>query len=215
VTLVLIAMQKIASSSVAAIRTALRKRLATLEGELKHYEAEDGSRLDAEALADEDDDLLAAWDRWSWESRFKLMADELPHLRALLDRATAIDEESKVRRIAEIIDDRYADRSVLLFTEYKATQALMVSMLMAGFGEDLVGFINGEDRLSGVRLPSGNETVLTGRREATADAFNAGRLRFLAAIAIRETAASGRGDAVAGEPGNREQARVETAVNTP
>ena len=90
------------------------------------------------------------------------MEDELPHLKALLEAAEAIGDESKILRIGEIIDTAYPDRSVLLFTEYKATQALVVSTLMARFGEDAVGFINGDDRLPGVCPPSGKEVVLTG-----------------------------------------------------
>ncbi len=179
VALVLIAMQKIASSSVAAIRAALRKRLATIEGEVQRYQSEANSRIEPEAPRDDDEDLLGAWERWTREAKFKLMSDELPHLRELLVSADAIEEESKIRRIAEIIADQYADRSILLFTEYKATQAMMVSTLMAQFGEDCVGFINGDNRLTGVRLPSGRETVLSNARETAAEAFNEGRLRFL------------------------------------
>jgi len=67
----------------------------------------------------------------------------------------------------------------LLFTEYKATQALVVSILMVRFGESAVGFINGDERLVGVRLPSGRKAVLTGSRETAAEAFNQGRIRFL------------------------------------
>ena len=177
VALVLIAMQKIASSSVAAIRAALRKRLANIERDVAKFREEQGSVTRPED--DEDEDLFDALDRWANQEKFQLMEDELPHLKALLDAADAIGDESKILRIGEIIDTAYPDRSVLLFTEYKATQALMVSTLMAHFGEGAVGFINGDDRLPGVRLPSGKEAVLTGSREASAEAFNQGRLRFL------------------------------------
>ncbi len=97
------------------------------------------------------------------------MADELPHLRSLIEAAERIEEESKILRISELIDTRFGNRSILLFTEYKATQAMVVSTLMAHFGEEAVGFINGDDRLVGVRLPSGRETVLSGSRESAAD----------------------------------------------
>lgn len=177
VTLVLIAMQKIASSSVAAIRAALLKRLERIQGEVTRFRQE--QPVPERPEAEDDEDLFDALERWEQEARFKLMEDELPHLRALLEAAEAIGEESKIRRIGEIIDARFAERSVLLFTEYKATQALVVSTLMARFGVEAVGFINGDDRLPGVRLPSGKETTLTGSRETTAEAFNAGRLRFL------------------------------------
>lgn len=177
VALVLIAMQKIASSSVAAIRAALRKRLANIERDVAKFREEQGSVTRPED--DEDEDLFDALERWANQEKFQLMEDELPHLRALLEAADTIGDESKILRIGEIIDTAYPDRSVLLFTEYKATQALMVSTLMAHFGEGAVGFINGDDRLPAVRLPSGKEVVLTGSREASAEAFNQGRLRFL------------------------------------
>ena len=177
VILVLIAMQKIASSSVAAIRAALRRRLHKLKREAAEIRERYGPDI---PLSDEEDpDLLDALNRWMNQSRFLLLEDEIPHLEALLQAAEPIDQESKITRIAEIIDRRYGGRSVLLFTEYKATQALVVSTLMACFGEESVGFINGDNRLKEVRRPSGDEAVLTANREATADAFNQGRIRFL------------------------------------
>ena len=177
VTLVLIAMQKIASSSVAAIRTALRRRLHKLKKEAAELRERYGP--DLPSSDEEDPDLLEALNRWMNQSRFLLVEDEIPHLEALLQAAEPIDQESKITRIAEIIDRHHGDRSILLFTEYKATQALVVSTLMARFGEESVGFINGDDRLEGVCRPSGDEAVLTANREATADAFNQGRIRFL------------------------------------
>ncbi len=177
VNLVLIAMQKIASSSVAAIRSALRKRLANLQNQMTKFNEEQAI---GEVTDDEvEEDVFAAFARWEKEAKFQLMANELPHLQALIDAAELIDQESKVLRLVDLIDSKFNGRSVLLFTEYKATQALVVSTLMARYGEAAVGFINGDDRLVGVRLPSGRETILTGNRETTAEQFNLGQLRFL------------------------------------
>ncbi|WP_419163542.1 DEAD/DEAH box helicase [Candidatus Palauibacter sp.] len=177
VSLVLIAMQKIASSSVAAIRAALQRRLHKLRGEAK--ELRDRNHAEISEGNEEDVDALEALNGWMTRQRFRLIEDELPHLEALLQAAGEIDEESKIKRIGEIIEDEYRDRSILLFTEYKATQALMVSTLMARFGEGSVGFINGDNRLEGIRRPSGEMIVRAEDREATAVAFNEGRLRFL------------------------------------
>ena len=175
VMLVLIAMQKIASSSIAAIRAALRKRLGRIRREVAQWQ--ESATI---ALHDEDDaEVFAALEHWLEQERFQLMQDELPHLEALLAMAEGVGDESKILRIGEIIDQRFKDRSVLLFTEYKATQALMLSTLMARFGEDSVGFINGENRLDGVRLPSGQERTVTSNRERISDRFNQGDLRFL------------------------------------
>ena len=177
VTLVLIAMQKIASSSVAAIRAALKKRLYKLKKEVG--EIQERYTADVPAGGEDDADTYDALIRWMNQERFRLLEDELPYLEALLQAAEQIDEESKIARIGEIIESQFSDRLILLFTEYKATQALMVSTLMARFGESSVGFINGDNRLEGVWRPSGEETVLTSNREMTADAFNQGRIRFL------------------------------------
>ena len=177
VTLVLIAMQKIASSSVAAIRAALRRRLNKLRKELAEFR--DRQAADFSSSDEDDADILDAFDQWMNQTRFRLLEDEIPHLKALLRAAEQIEVESKISRIGEIIESHYSDRSILLFTEYKATQALVVSTLMAQFGETTVGFINGDDRLDGVQRPSGEEVAITANREATTDAFNQGRIRFL------------------------------------
>ena len=55
----------------------------------------------------------------------------------------------------------------------------MISALIAEFGQGSVSFMNGDDRLEGIKLPDGRTTQLAGRREDTCDAFNAGRIRFL------------------------------------
>ena len=177
VTLVLISMQKIASSSVAAIRAALKKRLYKLKKEAT--ELRDRYGPDFSSDDEEDIDMEQALTRWMNQERFQLLEDELPHLESLLEVADKIEVESKIVRISQIIDEQYSGRSILLFTEYKATQALMVSTLMARFGSDSVAFINGANRLEGVRLPSGREIEITVNREVTADAFNRGRIRFL------------------------------------
>ncbi len=177
VTLVLIAMQKIASSSVAAIRAALGRRLNKLKQEVAELRNHHGSDF---PLSDEDDpDVSEAFTRWMNQIRFQLLEDEIPHLEELLRAAEQIAEESKVARIGEIIDGQYSDRSILLFTEYRATQALVVSTLMARFGEGSVGFINGDNCLDGVQGPSGEYVVIKANRETTAEAFNQGRIRFL------------------------------------
>ncbi len=177
VTLVLTAMQKIASSSVAAIRAALRRRLQKLKKEVA--ELRDRYAPDFPSSDEDDPDVMEALTRWMNQTRFQLLEDEIPHLEALLRAAEQIEDESKIARIGEIVSGQYGDRSILLFTEYKATQALVVSTLMTRFGEAAVGFINGDNRLEGVRGPLGEEVVLTANREATADAFNQGRIRFL------------------------------------
>jgi superfamily II DNA/RNA helicase len=67
---------------------------------------------------------------------------------------------------------------VLLFTEYKATQALVFSALETRFGAGCVGFINGDERLV-IARGAHEARVLQCPRDTAASHFNAGRIRFL------------------------------------
>ena len=198
VILVLISMQKLASSSVAAISSALRKRLAGIEtrrntlGDLKRRR-DGGSGLAVSSFTREyreqegesDFDRLAALDEriGDLEETLALTEDEEPRLRELIAAAAAVEQETKIERIVRELADggRYEGRSVLLFTEYKATQALLVSRLFATFGDSCCAFINGDDRLDGVAGQDGRPRSLRSRRVEAADAFNAGEVRFLVA----------------------------------
>ena len=63
---------------------------------------------------------------------------------------------------------------MLFFTEYKATQSLLLSRLTAEYGADHVGFINGDGRAEDVL-----GLTLVADRVTTAERFNAGQLRYL------------------------------------
>jgi len=195
VQLVLIAMQKLASSSVAAIRSAIEGRLARLAGHksetadmrekrdaiMAYMEAESEGRLDELSELDE---VIA-----QLEAKVTLMEDEERYLRQLLEAAAEVRVETKITRLMEVLSERFADEPVLFFTEYKATQALVMSALIDRFGESTVTFINGDDRIKGVVVgSSGQPQTLTLPREEARDAFNAGKARFLVS-----TEASGEG----------------------
>jgi ERCC4-related helicase len=177
VMLVLIALQKLASSSIAAVAAALRTRVRRLGAEAAK------SRTELDALGtDEGSDADQALQRWLREEKraqLRLMEDEGRYLADLLAAASQVTSETRVSRIMEVIKTRFPSEPVLLFTEYKRTQALVVSALMAEFGQSSVGFMNGDDRLEEVRLPDGRVTQMAGRREDMCDSFNAGRIRFL------------------------------------
>ena len=51
-----------------------------------------------------------------------LNPNEIPALEELLSAARAVSAETKVERILEVVEESFEDRSVLFFTEYKATQ---------------------------------------------------------------------------------------------
>lgn len=185
-TLVLIAMQKLASSSVAAIRRAIEGRLARIRDQRRKvaklrqelvdlgtvYEdlesanlAEELSRLEEE-LAEKAAGLL-------------LMEDEEPRLVDLVAAARRVTEETKITRVLELVESRFEGRSVLFFTEYKATQSLLMSALIRQYGDGCVTFINGDDRADEVVDASGQPRTLSQRRSAAEELFKSGNARFL------------------------------------
>src|SRR6202035_2922414 len=108
-----------------------------------------------------------------------LMADEEPRLRELIAAADAITDETKIGKILSIVRERFYDRSVLFFTEYKATQSLLMSALIHEFGDSCVAFINGDERAEAVVDSEQHARTLAERLEAPAERFNAGAVRFL------------------------------------
>ena len=177
VMLVLIALQKLASSSIAAVVAALQTRIKRLGAEAAKSKSELASIDDGEG--DDAQQALLRWLRDEKQARLRLMEDEGRYLADLIAAADQVVSETRIVRIIEVIKQRFANEPVLLFTEYKRTQALVIGALMAEFGQGSVGFMNGDDRLEGVRLPDGRMIQLAGRREDMCDAFNAGRIRFL------------------------------------
>lgn len=190
IVLVLIAMQKLASSSVAAIRRALRGRLERLVTQRqKLQEAKQTFRERLENLGADyvrlesvgQDDELSRLEEEIAElaAGVQLMQDEEPRLRELLTAAQRVQHETKIEKILSIVETRFSGRSVVFFTEYKATQSLLMSELIRRFGDDCVGFINGENRADDVRDSTGRTRTLRQTREAAAELFNEGRIRFL------------------------------------
>lgn len=183
VMLVLISMQKLASSSVAAIRRALRGRLQRIqEGQnlLRQLKEKISSYKEAEVDAPSDD-VMASLEEEIVElsSSVRLMADEEPFLQELLRAADEVREETKINKILRLLQTSFADRPVLLFTEYKATQSLMMSSLVKTFGDECVSFINGDERADEVLMTNGKRKSLTVPRTTAAELFNTGKVRFL------------------------------------
>ena len=171
--LLLIALQKLAASSITAIRTSLKRRREMLA---KH--------LSDVPIIDEDepetlDDVAEAEENRPDHLALMLMQDEIERLDEILTLAGRIESETKVARLVDLVESRLPpDEPVLFFTEYKATQALVYSTLEAHFGAGCVGFINGDERLV---IPNGGkqDRVLRSLRDAAASEFNGGRTRFL------------------------------------
>ena len=177
VMLVLIALQKLASSSIAAVVSALHTRIKRLGAEAAKSKSELASIEESDG--DEIQQALHDWLRDEKQARLRLMEDEGRYLDDLIAAADLVTSETRIVRIIEVIKQRFSKEPVLLFTEYKRTQALVISALISEFGQGSVGFMNGDNRLEGVRLNDGRLIQLAGRREDMCDAFNEGRIRFL------------------------------------
>ena len=171
--LLLIALQKLAASSIAAIGAALERRRAMLTQRLSDATAPDES--DPETL----DEVAEAEESRPDHIALLLMQDEIERLDEILALARKVEQETKVARLLDLIETRLpAGEPVLLFTEYKATQALVFSALERRFETGCVDFINGDERL--VIAGGAHQTrVLQCPRDTAASAFNAGRTRFL------------------------------------
>ena len=180
--LVLIALQKLASSSVAAIRRTLKKRLKSIQGkrsridDLKTYRRQLKQWVNTyekhEEFDTEIDDLDEQIEYLS--SDLRLMEDEEERLEELVTLSQSIKVETRIQRILEILEEKCRDRSILFFTEYKATQSLLMSALIDKYGNDCVVFINGDMTAYEVC----GET-LRYDREWAVQRFNSGQVRFL------------------------------------
>lgn len=186
VMLVLIAMQKLASSSVAAIRKTLKRRLQKLRDTRDKLKAK--IRLSAKekaALSAASEDFASPEDDWDdldsmlAEATLTLMEQEIPNLEALVQAADTVTSETKVVKILDVLESKFQGRQVLFFTEYKATQALLMSALMRDYGEECVTFINGDEKIEDLVLPDGSVISRSIKRVQAADWFNSGKVRFL------------------------------------
>jgi len=182
--LVLITMQKLASSSVAAVRKAIRGRMARLaDAETNLYQA-NSELLELQELSRRGDvfdgDRMSRLEGRVVEATALLVnQDEIPALRELLSFADEVESETKIERILAITEERFSERSVLFFTEYKATQALLISALHRRYGQGCATFINGDGALDDVWISEGKQQRMTTSRQAASDAFNRGSVRFL------------------------------------
>ena len=189
VMLVLIAMQKLAASSIAAIRRALANRLERLREASRQETSRQRKMSEAWAeleLLSQDDSPEMADRRTQLEERIgelmegvQLNPDEIPAVEELLELASAVEVESRVEAIIDLMRIFEPGRKVLLFTEYKATQALVVNALRREFGQDQALFINGDARLSGLMDANGRSTTVSMARTDAAREFNEGSPRFL------------------------------------
>lgn len=188
VMLILISMQKLASSSVAAIRRALRNRITKLVDARDHAKArlessivmpEMAQQIDEAGLNNDFDEMSELEEEQITRLELQLMEDEEQQIAKLLDAANLVKEETKILKIMDLLKSEFVGESVLMFTEYKATQSLVISEINKAFGEGSVGFINGDNRAENVLGSDGKTKTLSSHRQSTAENFNNGSVRFL------------------------------------
>ena len=183
VMLVLIALQKLASSSVAAVRSALQKRLAKLRVISSNVQrlvppATDATRR-LERFSDDPDSLNPVVEDEIATLYLELMKNECERLAELIAAADRVFIETKIATIIAHVRQLPPGESVLFFTEYKVTQALLLAALWREFGTESASFINGDEALPAVLTPSGTLRDLRESRESAKDRFNSGAVRFL------------------------------------
>lgn len=176
VQLVLIALQKLASSSIGAVKGALITRKNNLLKITTKADSDETAAADWFAAMNSDDDETPKKQK---DLTFLLMEDEIKNLEELIALGDKVTHESRIDKIIEILKTDFKDENVLFFTEYKKTQSLLMSELMKNWGEDCVTFINGDGYLPEVILPNGKAKRFDIKRTEAAKAFNEGRKRFL------------------------------------
>jgi SNF2 family DNA or RNA helicase len=177
VILVLIALQKIASSSIAAIKSALETRKARFEK--KEAELRAGQDEILSESYEDDDSMIALKKYLSENSPLKLMENEIQYINRLITLAEKVKEESRIKRICAIIKEKFPEDQVLFFTEYKRTQAAMINALNKEYAAGKTGFINGDNLLLLGYDDNKRKIELKKAREDSANDFNQGKIRFL------------------------------------
>lgn len=183
--LVLIALQKLASSSIAAVTSALETRKKNLQAIKENKKKEINSSYEELFVAlnngndGEENELYVKSNEIKKTGIFQLMKDEINNLDYLIGLGNNIRHESRIDEIIRIVETEYANENVLFFTEYKKTQALLMGELMKKWGEDSVTFVNGDESLSDVIMSNGSRKNFAIKRTEAADKFNDGKVRFL------------------------------------
>lgn len=183
VQLVLTAMQKLAASSVAAINTAIQRRITRLGDNQKKlqelHEKIDAILSDSETPELDDNYILLESELVFMSASVQLMQNELPMLKELQSLAHEVKTETKIATLLDVLNTKFKDRTVVFFTEYKATQALLINTLNSEFGHGCVSFINGEGRLEDVVNEHGKISTWTMDRYHAAEQFKTGAVRFI------------------------------------
>ncbi len=139
--------QKLNASSTAAIKAALRKRVARLQGEidgLPERAEEDEELLDERYEGEHEEEAVLRDDRAILEDELEMLADLL---------AMNVRRDKKLDELFALIDHieqespRGNQEKVLIFTEYRETQRYLVDELEKKYGRGAVVVIHGSMKL--------------------------------------------------------------------
>jgi superfamily II DNA or RNA helicase len=133
--------RKLAASSVAAIHKALINRKARLEGEML-------SGIKFEEIENQDQRFFGEWEEQLYTDAKEFFEGELELLDELIAEADGLRNDD--RKLLGFVDQLITNilggnpnEKVLIFTEYRTTQAYIREALEARFGDGSVGLING------------------------------------------------------------------------
>jgi superfamily II DNA/RNA helicase len=141
---ILTSFQKLNASSFRAIHAALENRLARLQNKLADLpEEEEEEDTDERYLGEHEEKAVLKSDR-------ELLQDELAVLENLL--SMRVEREKKTDRLRELlqqVDAETPGAKVLIFTEYRRTQAFLKEQLEKWYGAGSVVLIHGDMGLEG------------------------------------------------------------------
>ncbi len=180
ITLVLVSFQKLAASSIAAVKKALIDRknelnLVRVKKEADEFTSERILSIFSDEPEEEDIENIIG----TGTVNFSLMNNEIESLDKIIDLADKVSSESRIQKIINTIAEQYSEQSILFFTEYKTTQSLLMSALMKKWGPDCVTIINGDEKLDDILYPNGERKKVYLKRTEAAKMFNSGKVRFL------------------------------------
>ncbi len=133
--------RKLASSSVMAIKSALNKRLAKLQGYIEEE--------NLEAVSDDERYIGELLERKDYiKSQTEFFEGEIVLLKNLLEYAEQLAQhDNKLKHFTENIIDKILannpQEKVLIFSEYRNTQLYLQNALQKRYGNDSVSLING------------------------------------------------------------------------
>lgn len=164
--------RKLASSSVAAIERALERRLERLRG----FDAASALTIPSDDQLEGDDDLAEAGPIGEVGAFF---ADEASEVHAVLNLIrVARQSDAKLQTfLNDVVSPLLAqDQSLLVFTEYRATQSYLAEAIANAFPGVQVATINGsmplDEKMKNVRAFNGREAQVMVSTEAGGEGLN-------------------------------------------